>query len=77
MIFMSPSSAQGNLDTEQVPGRWEKTKKVPSKCPPIAEQLRMDGQVTARSIAYAAVQVCHSLCHPSQLTLFTDALRSL
>jgi len=29
----------------------------------------MDGQVTARAIAYAAVQVCSTLHHPSWLTL--------
>ena len=68
MIFTSPSSARGNLDAVQVPDTRAKAKKSPSKCPPVAEQLRMDGQVTARSIAYAAVQVRHFPCCPHQLT---------
>lgn len=62
MIFTAPSSAEGNLDAVPIPEPRLKRKKAPSKHPPVAEQLRMDGQVTARSIAYVAVQVCHSLC---------------
>ena len=67
MIFTSPSSAKGNLDAEAIPeppnqGRHKKT---PSKRPPVAAQLKMDGQVTARAIAYAAVQVHRPLRHHS------------
>ncbi|KAF9778115.1 hypothetical protein BJ322DRAFT_1214801 [Thelephora terrestris] len=62
MIFTAPSSARGNLDAERVPGPRDRQKKTPSKRPPVAEQLRMDGQVTARSIAYAAVQMHFALC---------------
>jgi hypothetical protein len=65
MIFTSPSSARGNLDVEPAPEPRGKRKKMPSRRPPVATQLRMDGQVTARAIAYAAVQVCESLrCPP-------------
>jgi len=65
MIFTSPSSARGNLDAEPVPEPRGKRKRMPSKCPSVATQLRMDSQVTARAIAYAAVQVCDSLrCSP-------------
>ena len=60
MIFTSPSSAQGNLDAERAPEPQGRRKKTPPKRPPVATQLRMDGQVTTRAIAYAAVQVCHS-----------------
>ena len=60
MIFTSPSSARGDLDAEDiapVPVPQGKRRRNPSKRPPVAAQLKMDGQVTARSIAYAAVQV--------------------
>ena len=57
IIFTSPSSARGNLDAEPAPATREKLKMLPSKRPHVAAQLRMDGQVTARAIAYAAVQV--------------------
>lgn len=67
MIFTAPSSARGNLDAEEVPEpRRRPQKKMPSKRPPVADQLRMDGKVTPRAIAYAAVQVHHS---PSFLSL--------
>ena len=68
MIFTAPSSARGNLDKETVPEPQGKHKKMPSKCPPIAVQAGMDGQVTAQAIAYAAVQVPHSPCCSSSLT---------
>lgn len=59
MIFTSPSSARGNLDAGVTtePEAQGRRRKVPSKRPPVATQLGMGGQVTARSIAYAAVQV--------------------
>ena len=38
-----------------------KRKKTSPKRPPVASQLKMDGQVTPQSIAYAAVQVRHVL----------------
>ena len=60
MIFTSPSSARGNLDTEEIPRSQGKRRKIPSKRPSVAEQLKMGGQVTAHAIAYAAVQVCRS-----------------
>jgi len=69
MIFTSPSSARGNLDAEPVPESRRKCRKGLSKRPPIATKLRMDGQVTACAIAYAAVQVCRSLHCSSCLTL--------
>ncbi|KAF9783394.1 hypothetical protein BJ322DRAFT_1008007, partial [Thelephora terrestris] len=62
MIFTSPSSARGNFDAEPVPEHRERRKKAPSKRPPVAEQPRMDGQVTTRSIAYVAVQLHFALC---------------
>jgi len=68
MIFTSPSSARGNLDAKDVPEPQAKQRKTPSKRPPVATQLKMDDQVTARAIAYAAVQVCRSLHCASQLT---------
>ena len=68
MVFTSPSSARGNLDAEEeVPSSRGKRAKIPSKRMPVATQLKMDGQVTARAIAYAAVQVCNSLCCASSL----------
>jgi hypothetical protein len=71
MIFTSPPSARGNLDAEGVPEPQGKRRKTPSKRPPVATQLKMDGRVTARAIAYAAVQVPrHSFHCSSQLTLF-------
>lgn len=63
MIFTSPSSARGNLDAEDIPeaqGTQGKRRKTPPSQPPVAAQLKMDGQVTARAIAYTAVQVSHS-----------------
>jgi len=70
MIFTSPSSAKGNLDAEPLPEPQGRRKKTPSKRPPVAIQLKMDGQVTARAIAYAAVQVrrpLHRSSHPPLL----------
>ena len=65
MIFTSPSSAKGNLNAEAAPEPQGRRKKTPSKRPPVATQLKMDGQVTARAIAYAAVQVRHPRrCRP-------------
>ena len=61
MIFTSPSSARGNLDAEEIPEPQGRQKKTPSKRPPVATQLKMSGQVTARAIAYAAMQVCRFL----------------
>lgn len=69
MIFTAPSSARGNLDAEPIPEPRGKRKTMPSKRPPVAIQLGMDGQVTTRAIAYAAVQVCHFPHRPSWLTL--------
>ena len=69
MIFTSPSSARGNLDAEPVPEPQGRRKKTPSKRPPVAAQLRMDGQVTVRAIAYAAVQVHRLFYHSSWLTI--------
>ena len=70
MIFTSPSSAKGNIDATEGPadpqprgGRKKKT----SKRPPVAAKLGMDGKVTARAIAYAAVQVRCFLCFFSGL----------
>ena len=57
MIFTSPSSARGNLDAEEDPVPIGKRKGSTAKRPSVAAELRMDGQVTARAIAYAAVQV--------------------
>ena len=68
MIFTSPSSARGNLDEEETPEAQGRRRKSPSKRPSVATQLRMNGQVTARAIAYAAVQVCPSISYPSWLT---------
>ena len=68
MIFTSPSSARGNLDEEPVTETRRRRKKTPSKRPPVAVQLGMDGQVTARAIAYAAVQVRYPLHCSSWLT---------
>ncbi|KAF9780716.1 hypothetical protein BJ322DRAFT_1011640, partial [Thelephora terrestris] len=61
MIFTSPSSARGNLDAEGTPELQGRRRKAPSKRPPVAAQLRMNGQVTARAIAYTAVQLHFSL----------------
>ena len=61
MFFTSPSSARGNLDEEEVPEPWGKQRKTTSKRPSNGTKLKMDGQVTARAIAYAAVQVFGSL----------------
>ena len=69
MIFTSPSSARGDLDVEASPEPQGKQRKIPSKRPPVATQLGMDGQVTARAIAYAAVQVCHPCITLPRLTL--------
>ena len=66
---MSPSSARGNLDAEETPETQSRRRKTPSKRPSVAAQLRMNGQVTARAIAYAAVQVRLSIYYPSWLTL--------
>ena len=65
MIFTSPSSARWDYDVAATPTpvRPElrgKRKKTPAKRPPVATELRMDGQVTVHAIAYAAVQVCVS-----------------
>ena len=62
MIFTSPSSAQWDSDVAATPTpvRPElrgKRRKAPAKRPPVGTELGMDGQVTARAIAYAAVQV--------------------
>ncbi|KAF9789312.1 hypothetical protein BJ322DRAFT_1208558 [Thelephora terrestris] len=61
MIFTSPSSARGNLDAEETSEAQGRRRKAPSKRPSVAAQLRMNGQVTARAIAYAAVQLHFSL----------------
>ena len=75
MIFTSPSSAKGNLDAEAVPESQGRRKKIPSKRPPVATQLKMDGQVTPRAIAYAAVQVrCLLRCHSSPSIAYTSKL---
>ena len=79
MVFTSPSSARGNLDEEDTPepqlgGRRRKT---PSKRPSVAVQLRMNGQVTARAIAYSAVQVCAFTCYASWLSPLTKLHFSL
>ena len=61
MMFTSPSSAQGNLDAEPIaldPERPPKRKLTASKRPDVTTELGMGGQVTARAIAYTAVQVC-------------------
>jgi len=72
MIFTSPSSAKGDLDAEAVPEPQGRRKKTPSKRPPVATQLKMDGQVTARAIAYAAVQVrCPLGCCSSPSIAYT------
>ena len=42
-----------------------------AKHPSVAAELRMDGQVTARAIAYAAVQVC---CTTIRFSQFTQSL---
>jgi hypothetical protein len=63
MIFTSPSSALGDLDEEVDPALQKKRKDSSSKRPPVATQIGMDGQVTARAIAYAAVQVWPSFAH--------------
>ena len=78
MIFTSPSSSKGNLDTAVVPEPRGRHKKTPSKRPPVATQLKMDDQVTPRAIAYAAVQVhcslqccsSSSISHSSKLHFF-------
>ena len=57
MIFTSPSSARGNLDAEEVLEPRGKQKTTLTKRPSVAMELKMNGQVTARAIAYAAVQV--------------------
>ena len=77
MIFTLPSSAKGNLDTEPLPKPQGGRKKNPSKRPPVAVQLKMDGQVTARAIAYAAVQVCPPLRVHSSPPSVTYTLRKL
>jgi hypothetical protein len=59
MIFTSPSSARGNLDVEVTEPQGRR-RRIPSKRPPVATQLKMDGQVTPRAIAYTAVQVFYS-----------------
>ena len=75
MIFTSPLSAQENLDGEAVPEGGGRKKSVLSGRPSVAVELKMDGQVTARAIAYSAVQVCVpfidflDLCHYSSFTL--------
>ena len=69
MVFTSPSSARGNLDAEETLEAQGRQRKAPSKRPSVAAQLRMNGQVTACAIAYAAVQVCLSIYYPSWLTL--------
>ena len=64
MIFTSPSSAKGDIDMPLViealasPGSYRQRRKPSSKCPSVTVQLGMDGQVTARAIAYAAVVAC-------------------
>ena len=70
MIFTSPSSARGDLDQGPIPAPRGKQGKQPPQRPPVSAQLRMDGQVTARAIAYTAVQVYHPLRHSSWLTNF-------
>lgn len=62
MIFTSPSSARGNLDAEEttVEPRVRK-RRTPSKRPPVAEQLKMNGMVTPRAIAYVATQLHFAL----------------
>jgi hypothetical protein len=77
MIFTSPSSARGNLDEEETPETQGRRRKSPSKRPLVTAQLRMNGQVTAHAIAYAAVQVCLSIFYPSWLTPLTKLHFSL
>ena len=57
MIFTSPSSSRGDLDEEAILDQNGKQRKMRSKRPSVAANLRMDGEVTVRAIAYAAVQV--------------------
>ena len=70
MIFTLPSSAEGDLDALPVVNApavsqpHKKRKKKPAKRPSVAIQLGMNGQVTVRAIAYAAVQVrCFFVTH--------------
>ena len=57
MIFTLPLSAQGNLNGEVIPACGGRQKSVISGRPPVSTELKMDGQVMARAIAYTAVQV--------------------
>ena len=58
MIFTSPSSARGDLGTEALLKPQGRRNKTFSKRPPVAVKIGMDDKVTARAIAYTAVQVC-------------------
>ena len=57
MIFTSPLSARGNLEGEVIPACGDRQNSVISGRPPVSTELKMDGQVTAREIAYTAVLV--------------------
>lgn len=70
MIFTSPSSADGNLDAIGGEQPQIRRGKKPSIRPPVATQLNMGGKITARAIAYTAVQVSHLLPLSSWLTPF-------
>ena len=59
MMFSSPSSAKGNLDAEPLPEPRGRRERTPPKRPPVAPQLKVGVQATARAIAYAAVQLLH------------------
>lgn len=72
---MSPSSAKGNIDAPLTIGGGSqphsKHRKGSSKRPLVAVKLRMDDQVTAQAITYAAVQVCCFLHQFPRLTQVT------
>lgn len=55
-IFTSPSSAENVGDEKEVPVA-KKSKKATKAC--VAKLINMDGKVTGRTIAYAAVMVRH------------------